>query len=199
MLPQAETPLVAAPVQEGRVGQNRSRTAENEISAQLRAIAPAMLACARRMFREVSDAEDVTQEALIAVAGKLGTLRNPAAAKRYGVTTVVRVALRHRKRKQRLSVDAGVPVEQIRNDTSSADLEQKLERRNRIERILTTLDSLDRHQQETMLLRFVEGYTIDEIADATAVSPNTVLSRIRLAKQHLRRRLEASGTGGTRP
>jgi RNA polymerase sigma-70 factor (ECF subfamily) len=52
------------------------------------------------------------------------------------------------------------------------------------------LDELPDVIAEALALHFILGYTVDEIAEAAAISPNTVWSRLRLGKQALRRKLE---------
>jgi DNA-directed RNA polymerase specialized sigma24 family protein len=52
------------------------------------------------------------------------------------------------------------------------------------------LDELPDVIAEALALHFILGYTVDEIAAAASVSPNTVWSRLRLGKQTLRRKLE---------
>ena len=61
------------------------------------------------------------------------------------------------------------------------------------------IDELSSVQAEAVLMRMVLGCSVEEIAAATHVPVNTTKSRLRLAKDYLRRRLdgeaEAKGDG----
>jgi RNA polymerase sigma-70 factor (ECF subfamily) len=61
------------------------------------------------------------------------------------------------------------------------------ERRRAVLRRL--LDDLADEQAEALALRVVLGWSLDEIAAATGAPVNTVRSRLRLAKEALRRRI----------
>ena len=52
------------------------------------------------------------------------------------------------------------------------------------------LDELPEAQADTFALRIALGYSMQEVADATGAPVNTVRSRLRLAKEALRHRIE---------
>ena len=52
------------------------------------------------------------------------------------------------------------------------------------------LDELPEAQAETIVLRVMLGYSMAEVAEATQVPLNTARSRLRLAKEALRSRIE---------
>ena len=53
------------------------------------------------------------------------------------------------------------------------------------------LETLPEQQAETMALRVVLGFSLAEVAAATAAPENTVRSRLRLARETLRERIAA--------
>ena len=61
------------------------------------------------------------------------------------------------------------------------------ERRRRLVREL--LERIPEEQAETMAMRFMLGWSLEEIAASTRVPLNTVRSRLRLAKEALRKRI----------
>jgi RNA polymerase sigma factor (sigma-70 family) len=63
------------------------------------------------------------------------------------------------------------------------------ERRRRVVREL--LETLPEEQAETFAMRVAMGFSLPEVAAATGAPLNTVRSRIRLAKEALRRRIDA--------
>lgn len=67
--------------------------------------------------------------------------------------------------------------------------------------VADVLDALDEDQRLVLVLIDVEGLSPAEVADALAISRNTVYSRLRLAREKLRRRLELAAPrakGGAR-
>jgi RNA polymerase sigma-70 factor (ECF subfamily) len=54
----------------------------------------------------------------------------------------------------------------------------------------TLLEELPEIQAETFALRVALGYSMQEVAAATGAPVNTVRSRLRLAREALRRRIE---------
>ena len=54
----------------------------------------------------------------------------------------------------------------------------------------TLLDELPDVQAETLALRIVLGHSLAEVAEATDAPVNTVRSRLRLATEALRKRIE---------
>jgi DNA-directed RNA polymerase specialized sigma24 family protein len=63
------------------------------------------------------------------------------------------------------------------------------------ELVRTLLDDLDEAQAKALLMHIMLGHSLDEIATMTGVSVNTVKTRLRLAKDRLRRWMRRSGEG----
>jgi RNA polymerase sigma-70 factor (ECF subfamily) len=57
------------------------------------------------------------------------------------------------------------------------------------------IDELSSVQAETVLMRMVLGFSVEETAAATQVPVNTVKSRLRLAKDYMRSRLDGETVG----
>jgi RNA polymerase sigma-70 factor (ECF subfamily) len=158
-------------------------------------LAPPVLAAARRVLGHTAprgrDAQDVTQETLIAVARHLPELRHPGRLLAYARRTAVRRALRLRRdavrEHDRLAALA-------RTDELRGDLRDDARSRGHAELLLALLDTLSEEQAETMLLRFALGMSLAEVSQATDVPTNTVRSRIRLAKERMRSELERHPT-----
>ena len=53
------------------------------------------------------------------------------------------------------------------------------------------MEQLPEEQAETLALRVVLGFSLEEVAQATGVPLNTVRSRVRLAKTSLKKRIES--------
>ncbi|MFZ5891947.1 MAG: RNA polymerase sigma factor [Myxococcota bacterium] len=156
-------------------------------------LAPPLLRAVRAMLGpEHPDVEDLVQEVLIDVVDALPAFR--------GECTLVHFAIRIAARKTSESKRRGrarrgfierfwrreAPLQPFVANPREASLVER--RRQLLDGLLAELPAA---QAETMLLRSVLGYSLEEIAAMTKVPLNTVRSRMRLAKQALRRRIEA--------
>jgi RNA polymerase sigma-70 factor (ECF subfamily) len=137
------------------------------------------------------DADDVIQLSLIAFIQALPAFRGDCSPESYACTIAVRTALAARRRSAIQRARSGgelEPDEMVSSEASASDEVASTQRRE-IFRVL--MEQLPDVQAETFTLRVVLGWSLDEVAEATSVPLNTVRSRIRLAKEALRRRIEA--------
>jgi RNA polymerase sigma-70 factor (ECF subfamily) len=157
----------------------------------LQAVAPAVLTVVRVILGpDNPDVPDVAQEGLMALRDALRIFRRESSVTQYAKQVAVRTALtarrRWRSREQRL--------QEFRRETetgSDADnTDDPLIRARRTAAFRALLDDLPDAQAETFALRVVLDYTLPQVASATGVPINTVRSRVRLAKEKLRRRIE---------
>lgn len=159
----------------------------------MRRIAPVILSAARRIVDE-TDAEDVAQEAMIVFARDLRSLRNPDAVRAFAVRLTTRVALRARHKRNQETEKRSRFAQELSLDRQ--ELADPLAAREAAEHLLGQLDVLPEQQSETLLLRYFMGLSLEEVAQATDVSVNTVRSRVRLARKTLGRHLvESRGKG----
>lgn len=157
----------------------------------LRAVAPIVRrVCRGVMGRDNPELEDAIQDCLIDVARSLPQFRFEGAVAHYVTKIAMRRAIATRDRaralaKQHATLDASnLPVASIdRTPAAHAELVSSL------------LDDLNEAQAKALLMHIMLGHSIDEIASMTGVSANTVKTRLRLAKEQLRRWLRRSGEG----
>ena len=102
-------------------------------------------------------------------------------AARIAVLTAARV--RKRAAARGLGHDASVDVDTIEVAP------EELDAARRRAAVRSLLDKLPEEQAEALALRLMLGWSLKEIADATATPLNTVRSRMRLAKDALRKRV----------
>jgi len=154
-------------------------------------VTPALLRAARGVLGALHpDVEDITQEAALGFARALGDYREDSSVLHYATRIGVLSALAHRRRlrvrgeglHQELDSDAPSTCE------SPADALLAAHRR-RVLRQLT--DELPSAQTEALLLHCMLGMSVEEVATASGVPHNTIKSRLRLAKEALRLRIEA--------
>lgn len=114
--------------------------------------------------------EDLTQEVFLRVFGRLPSLRDPSALRAFVLAVAMNVLkweLRRRwiGRRVRLSGTGRLPD----IESTSADAEA----RHALQRCYRILDSLPTKERMAFVLRYMEGMTIDEVADALRVSIST--------------------------
>lgn len=137
------------------------------------------------------EVDDVIQQSLIAVLQALSAFRGECHPAGYVSRIALHVALRARKnvavrrnRSQTLAqISASDPDAYHPGDEVSA------ERRKRALRDL--LGDLPEEQADALALRVMLGWSLEDVAQATGAPLNTVRSRVRLAKDALRRKIEA--------
>jgi RNA polymerase sigma factor (sigma-70 family) len=137
-----------------------------------------------------ADVEDAAQESLIAFVRALPAFRSECSAVHYAARIAVRTAMAWKRRAR-----SGQREELSGSEDEAApdsDLEAQREATQRRRVLSNLMQELPEVQAETLALRIVLGYSMQEVADATGAPLNTVRSRLRLAKEALRRRIEAT-------
>lgn len=155
-----------------------------------------MFTIVRRVLgRRNPDVDDVAQDAVIALLGALPKFRNECDVAHFAhrIALLTSLAALRRARVRSRWTDGGdeTPEDLEAQDVEnvSSPLATTVTTRRRV-LVRQLLDELPDVIAEALALHFILGYTVDEIADAAAISPNTVWSRLRLGKQALRRKLE---------
>jgi RNA polymerase sigma factor (sigma-70 family) len=152
-----------------------------------------MLAVVRRVLgRHNADVDDVTQDAVIALLGTLPTFRGECSVFHFAQRIALLTALTARRRanlRERWTSSSDALHDELPDNLSFEDPDTALCLRRR-ELVRDLLAGLPDVISESLGMHYVLGYTVDEIAAAAEVSPNTVWSRLRLGKNALRRRLD---------
>jgi RNA polymerase sigma-70 factor (ECF subfamily) len=156
----------------------------------LRALAPRLIAVVRAVLGAGhADLDDAVQQALIGFVQALPAFRGECEPVSYARVIAVRAAIAARKRSR---------VDQARRDdlddtgvASDAPTpgEEAVQRRRK-ELLRDLLAELPAEQAEVLALRVVLGCSLEEVAAQSAVPLNTVRSRLRLAKERLKARIE---------
>jgi RNA polymerase sigma factor (sigma-70 family) len=157
----------------------------------LRLVAPEMTRVVRGVMGPyAADVDDAAQQALVGLVQALPAFRGECSPVGYACRIAFRAALAQRRNAQRArlrcdpSVDAdSLPGESPRGHGSEAAA--------RMELLRGLLDVIPPEQAEALAMRTMLGWSLQEIASASAVPLNTVRSRLRLAKEALRSKIEA--------
>jgi len=157
----------------------------------LRIVAPEMLRVVRGVMGPYSsDVDDAVQQALVALIQALPAFRGECAPAGYACRIAFRIALATRKRAHisRARHDASTDTDLLPDSKSPG---AQTDARRRTELVRALLDQIPSEQAEALAMRTMLGWSIEEIARASGVPINTVRSRLRLAKEALRRHIEA--------
>ena len=150
-----------------------------------------VFAVAGGIVRRREDVEDVAQQVFVKAYFSLKRFDQRAAFSTWLYKITVNECWDMlRKRKVRpLVYEADLSEEQARQVISSAeqgkdepDISERLEARQRVERLLDGLDERDRLM---LILKEVEGFSIEEIADVLDLNANTVKVRLFRARRRV--------------
>ena len=158
----------------------------------LKALAPGMVRSARALLGSThADVDDVVQQSLIGLVQALPAFRGDCSPQHYATRIVARIAMHERARAKARGDRNDESVELGSIDGHSTPLPDHVAAERRRVLVRGLLERLPDEQAETLALRVALGFSLGEVAAATGVPLNTVRSRIRLAKEALRKRIEA--------
>lgn len=141
---------------------------------------------AMRVCLSPQDAEDATQETLLALARHIGALREVAALTSWLFTVVRRHCLRLGRRSVRRMLNLDDVPEPAALSPSAEDAFVDDQLREHLAAVVATLEP---GQREVLLRRDVRGQSAAEVAAALGLSVQAVKSRLHRARQEVRERL----------
>jgi RNA polymerase sigma-70 factor (ECF subfamily) len=156
-----------------------------------------------RLTADVEEARDLTQETFLRAFQSIDRFRGDASLK----TWIYRIAInqarnrwrwwRRRRRDATVSLDAtsehsDQPFAATLASKNSPSPEQETLAHEREGRLRDALTGLRHSYREAVILRDVEGFSYEEIAQMLQISIGTVKSRISRGRVELRRQLEGS-------
>jgi RNA polymerase sigma-70 factor, ECF subfamily len=144
---------------------------------------------AMRLCISPTDAEDATQEALLALSRYVGTLREAAALSSWLFTAVRTHCMRFARRSLRYAfgVDGDPPLA-----LEGPSPEDQLVDRQLRQRLSVVLATMDPTLREVLVRRDIAEESAHDVALALGISVEAVKSRLHRARQEARRRLLAS-------
>jgi RNA polymerase sigma-70 factor (ECF subfamily) len=158
----------------------------------LRLLAPRLVGVVRAVLGAGHpDVDDAAQQALIGFVQALPAYRGDCDPVGYGRVIAVRAAIAARKRSRtgHARRDDAAEADALESRGPSPSEQASAQRRKEILRDL--LAELPSEQAEALAMRIVLGCSLEEVASQSGVPLNTVRSRIRLAKERLKGRIEA--------
>ena len=164
---------------------------ENAFASLVRKYQRQVHAFARRKIGDFQIAEDITQETFLQVYQKLETLDDPTLFSQwlYTIANHLCIAWFRQNRLQTEPLEdvciLGIEREPYSRYVASEQTKIAAEaQRDLVEKLLRKLKESDR---EVITLHYFEEMTSSEIGELLGVSENTIKSRIRRARQHLKK------------
>ena len=158
-----------------------------------------VFAVAGGIVRRREDVEDVAQQVFVKAYFSLKRFDQRAAFSTwlYKITVNECWDMLRKRKVRRLVYEADLSEEQARQVLTSAekrkdepDVSERLEARQRVERLLDGLDERDRLM---LILKEVEGFSIEEIAEVLDLNANTVKVRLFRARRRVVGQAKAQG------
>ncbi|HVY30203.1 MAG TPA: sigma-70 family RNA polymerase sigma factor [Polyangiaceae bacterium] len=154
-------------------------------------VVPHLLRVARRVLGpQHSDVEDVAYEAAYAVVEGLSRFRGEGTVLHFACRVAVLTAMNVRRRdaaQKRARGVAGCDPDSVQAEARDPEEQAVLGALAPVVREL--LDTLPEPLAEALALHNMLGYTVQEVAEQSGAPVETVRSRLRLAKQALRKRV----------
>ncbi|MFH2006027.1 MAG: sigma-70 family RNA polymerase sigma factor, partial [bacterium] len=148
-----------------------------------RRLLPRVRATVRYLVADDRDADDLVQMCLVEVLRVIGKYSGTGALERWADRVVARYALRQiTRRRWREGI---VTLDPERTGSAAASQHADLERQQLRQRVAALLGHLSPERRTVVVLHWVRGYSIGEVAEMTDTRVNTVRGRLRTAKRQL--------------
>lgn len=152
--------------------------------AALLAARPRLEALARRLVWDTEDARDVVQGALVEAIDRWSTLKDPAAAEGWLRRIVVNRAWSHLRRRRFWNTVGAVLLVSEEETAPPPDVAaEQAEHRRALGR---ALERLPARQAMAFSLRYLEGWSFDEVGDAMRIDRGTARVHVQRAVDALR-------------
>jgi RNA polymerase sigma-70 factor, ECF subfamily len=151
---------------------------------------------ANRVLNDEGAAEDVVQEAFLAIWRQAATYEAGRGSLRTWLCTIVRNRAIDRLRGRRRRARQTLPLDLVTAPSSLPDTWASVATELERDAVRRAVVELPPEQRYTIELAYYSGYTQSEISSLMGVPLGTVKGRTRMALQKLRSSLEARGVGG---
>jgi RNA polymerase sigma-70 factor, ECF subfamily len=151
-----------------------------------------VISTSRYLSRDPIEAEDLAQEALLAVITAARSYGGHGVLEAWADVITVRT-IRHRLRRLRWTrwlQGTPLPERGELRDPATMDPEQQLVQRTRTERLGELLARLNDEQHLALVLKLVHGYSVAEVAELMTEPPDRVRYLLRRGRKKLRKLLQ---------
>jgi RNA polymerase sigma-70 factor (ECF subfamily) len=146
---------------------------------------------ARRLGVPMSAADDVVQEVFLVLHRRLGEYDGRATLRGwvYGILANTVRGYRRAFRRKQSPLVAVETDEELGPASSRASPERRAQRQQDVTLLMELLDELPEAQRELIVLADLEQMNVAEICACLGGNPNTVYSRLRVARENLKGKL----------
>ena len=133
-------------------------------------------------------ADEVAQHAALQVLKSLDSYSGVGSLESWAGRITCRVSskiIKKERRNKRL-----IPLDEESRASVAEPMDNALSRRKVFEKLAHEMESIPRKRRVPLQLHLVYGYTVNEVAELTSSSPNTVKDRLRTAYKELRSIME---------
>ena len=174
---------------------HQAATDEAAREALARRLGPRVRRLAGSLLRSPPDAEDAAQLALLEIVRSVSGFRGEASLESWADRIAVRTAIRVARERRLASVrtEGAVEPDDLAGPSAPRDVAEGLPRS-----ILAYLDELPEARRTVLVLRHAMGCSVQEIAETTGVSVNTVKDRLLAARDQVRKMVRRDLASGRR-
>jgi len=141
-----------------------------------------------RLVGNVEDAKDLAQWAFAKLWLNRERLDNERITFYYLRKILVNLCIDHLRQQDRQKPDVEFDENKFSSDLSNP--QHQLEKQELQKQLLFCIDTLKPKQKATILLRDVEGYSVEETANVLECTKNNVLCNLHLARENVRRKMQ---------
>jgi RNA polymerase sigma-70 factor (ECF subfamily) len=201
--PGAKPPVAKAPgaVDDRELVRRAQREDQEAFEELIRRHQHRVFAVAGGILRRREDVEDIAQQVFVKAYFSLKRFDQRAAFSTwlYKITVNECWDLLRKKKVRPLVYESDLSEEQAKQviaaegkDSGGPDISDRLEARQRVERLLEGLDERDRLM---LILKEVEGFAVEEIAQVLDLNANTVKVRLFRARRRIVNKVRKRGEG----
>lgn len=95
--------------------------------------------------------------------------------------------------KKNKNIASEIDIETISDTSNTISIEDKIAEKNELDMVLKEIDTLPFEQAQAIKLKYLEEYSLKEIAEKMETKPITIKSRIHEGKKKLEKRIKRGG------
>jgi len=158
--------------------------------AELRELQPVLQRFAVRATRDVEQAHELVQEALVAAVAQAGDFAGRSSLRTWVIGILSHKIIDHFRRRATQSPEGDEP---LLDTPSPDDVERVVAARQELGRVERALERLPELERLALLVVDVEGAERDAACNALGVTPTHLRVLLHRARNHLRKMLEDGG------
>lgn len=137
------------------------------------------------IVQNADDIDDVLQDICVRVISKICSLRQPQRFRPWLAILARRQALRYRQQKAQRQMTVNMELEDLEDNSDSAQLIENIEQKEQYQLILSAVKSLPEKYRQVFILEHIDGLTYRQIAEILDVPVTTVQIRLVRARRML--------------